>query len=232
MDRQEGVHQFGLASMTKIIGGHNIKFGGEHRFNLLDYTQPGNPSGRFNFARSATCRILNTCPGNQGNGLATMLLGWAHTAVERIQIEPKAFSRSAYWGFYFQDDWKITNKLTLNLGLRYDFDVPRWEAQNRYSYWDLDAQSPVQVPGYDTRGVIKFVDDNNRSPFKTDMNNLQPRIGFAYAATEKTAIRAGYGLFYTLSRATVFGRPGTGFTINSPVSWSLDSNATLNRTFG
>ncbi len=89
------------------------------------------------------------------------------SAVE-FQIEPKAFSRSAYWGFYFQDDWKITNKLTLNLGLRYDFDVPRWEAQNRYSYWDLDAQSPVQVPGFDTRGVIKFVDDNNRSPFKSD----------------------------------------------------------------
>ena len=64
-------------------------------------------------------------------------------------IEPKAFSRSAYWGFYFQDDWKVTRKLTLNLGLRYDFDMPRWEAQNRYSYWDLDAQSPVQVPGYD-----------------------------------------------------------------------------------
>jgi hypothetical protein len=232
MDRQEAVHHWS-GSMTKIIGGHNIKVGGERRFNVLDYSQPGNPSGRFNFSRNTTCRERFTCPGDQGNGLATMLLGWASGigtgGASEFQIEPKAFSRSAYWGFYFQDDWKITNKLTLNLGLRYDFDVPRWEAQNRYSYWDLDAQSPVQVPGFDTRGVIKFVDDNNRSPFKSDRNNWQPRIGFAYAATEKTAIRAGYGLFYTLSRATVFGRPGTGFTINSPVNWSLDSNATLNR---
>ena len=56
-----------------------------------------------------------------------MLLGWA-TGSE-YHIEPKAFSRSAYWGFYFQDDWKITSQLTLNLGLRYDFDVPRWETR-------------------------------------------------------------------------------------------------------
>jgi outer membrane receptor protein involved in Fe transport len=193
MDRQEGVHHWS-GSMTKIKGGHNMKFGGERRFNQLDYNQPGNPSGRFNFARQATCASLNTCPGNQGNGLATMLLGW--TTGSEYQIEPKAFSRSAYWGFYFQDDWKITSRLTLNLGLRYDFDVPRWELENRYSYWDLDAQSPVQAPGYDTRGVIRFNDENRRSPFNSDMNNWQPRIGFAFAATPKTAIRAGYGLFY------------------------------------
>lgn len=226
MDRQEGVHHMSGA-MTKVWGGHNIKAGGEYRYNLLDYNQPGNPSGRFNFGRGVTCRTLNSCAGNEGNGLAAMLVGWA-TGSE-YHIEPKTFSRSAYWGFYAQDDWKITSKLTLNLGLRYDFDVPRWELENRYSYWDLEAQSPVKAQGYDTRGVIKFNDDNRRSPFDTDMNNWQPRFGFAFAATPKTAIRGGYGLFYQLSRATVFGRPGTGFTINSPVVWTTDSNATLNR---
>ena len=231
MDRQEGVHHWS-GSMTKIIGGHNIKVGGESRFNLLDYNQPGNPSGRFNFGRQTTCRELASCPSNQGSGLATMLLGWpsgypGQTNASEYHIEPKAFSRSAYWGFYFQDDYKITRRLTLNLGLRYDFDVPRWETENRYSYWDLDAQSPVQVPGLDTRGVIRFNDDNRRSPFDRDMNNWQPRIGLAFAATPKTAIRAGYGLFYQLSRATVFGRPGTGFTINSPVVWTTDNNETL-----
>jgi hypothetical protein len=227
MDRQEAVHHWS-AALTKIWGAHNFKVGGERRYNRLDYNQPGNPSGRFNFGRGVTCQLLNSCPGNEGNGLATMLLGWA-TGSE-YHIEPKAFSRSAYWGFYFQDDFKITSRLTLNLGLRYDFDVPRWELENRYSYWDLEAQSPVSAPGYDTRGVIKFNDDERRSPFDADMNNWQPRIGFAFAATPKTAIRGGYGLFYQLSRATVFGRPGTGFTINSPVVWTTDSNATLNRT--
>jgi hypothetical protein len=226
MDRQEAVHH-ASASMTKVMGSHNMKVGGEYRFYRLDYNQPGHPSGLFNFNRGITCRSINSCPANEGNGLATMLLGW--TSGSEFHIEPKAFSRSAYWGFYFQDDWRISDKLTLNLGFRYDFDVPRWEAQDRYSYWDLDAQSPVSAPGYDTRGVVKFVGDDRRSPFDADMNNWQPRIGFAYAATPKTAIRGGYGLFYTVSRATVFGRPGTGFTINSPVVWSTDSNETLNR---
>ena len=100
-------------------------------------------------------------------------------AGSEYQIEPKTFSRSAYWGFYFQDDWKITSRLTLNFGLRYDFDVPRWERENRYSYWDLEAQSPVRAPGLDTRGVMKFNDDDRRSPFDSDMNNWQPRFGFA-----------------------------------------------------
>ncbi|MBS1807818.1 MAG: TonB-dependent receptor [Acidobacteria bacterium] len=226
MDRQEGVHHMS-GSLSKIWGAHNLKAGGERRYNLLDYNQPGNPSGRFNFGRSVTCRTLNSCGGAEGNGLAAMLVGWA-TGSE-YQIEPKTFSRSAYWGFFVQDDWKITNKLTLNLGMRYDFDVPRWERENRYSYWDLEAQSPVKAAGYDTRGVIKFNDDKNRSPFNADMNNWQPRIGFAFAVNPKTAIRGGYGLFFQLSRATVFGRPGTGFTINSPVVWTTDSNATLNR---
>jgi Cna protein B-type domain. len=225
MDRQEAVHHWS-GSMTKIIGGHNIKVGGERRFNILDYSQPGYPSGNFNFGRGVTCKNRFTCPGNEGNGIATMLLGWSTGS--DYHIEPKAFSRSAYWGFYFQDDWKITSKLTLNLGLRYDFDVPRWEKLNRYSYWDLNAQSPIKAEGYDTRGVIRFVNDDRRSDFKADLNNWQPRVGFAYALTPKTAIRAGYGLFYTLSRATVYGRPGTGFTINSPAIWTRDSNATLN----
>lgn len=225
MDRQEAVHHWS-GSMTKLIGGHNIKVGGERRYNRLDYLQPGFPSGGYSFARNATCADRFTCPGNQGNGLASMLLGW--TTGSDYHIEPKAFSRSAYWGFYFQDDWKITNKLTINLGVRYDFDIPRWELQNRYSFWDLDAQSPIRAQGFDTRGVIRFVDDKNRSPFDADMNNWQPRVGFAYALNSKTAIRSGYGLFYTLSRATVFGRPGTGFTINSPAIWTLDGNATLN----
>ncbi len=226
MDRQEGVHHWS-GSVTKILGAHNMKFGGERRYNMLDYNQPGNPSGRFNFSRGITCRINTSCPGNEGNGLATMLLGWPSGS--EFQIEPKAFSRSAYWGFFFQDDWKITRKLTLNLGLRYDFDVPRWELQNRYSYLDLNADSPIKLNGTPLKGVLKFNDDERRSPFNADMNNWAPRIGFAYALNEKTAIRSGYGLFYQLSRATDFGRPGTGFTINSPVNWSLDSNATLNR---
>jgi hypothetical protein len=223
MDRQEGVHHFS-GSYTRVMGGHNLKLGSESRFNFLDYAQPGYPSGQFTFGRGITCRDRFSCGGNEGNGMASMLLGWPTGG--DFHIDPKVYTRSAYWGFYAHDDWKVSSKLTLNLGLRYDFDVPRWELEDRQSYWDLEAQSPVQAPGYDTRGVIRFVDSENRSPFEGDMNNVQPRLGFAYAPNEKTSIRGGYGLFYTLSRATVYGHTGGAFNVNSTPTFTLDSNAT------
>ncbi len=76
MDRQEGVHHFS-GQASKFMGGHSIKFGGEFRKNFLDYAQPGYPAGRFAFGRGITCKDRFSCPGNEGNGLATMLLGWA-----------------------------------------------------------------------------------------------------------------------------------------------------------
>src|ERR1041385_7227219 len=96
----------------------------------------------------------NIGSSTQGNGFASMLLGWGSGS--DFHVDPKAFSRAGYWGFFGQDDWKITRKLTLNLGLRYEFEVPRTEVFNRYSYWDLNAKSPISVPGYDLRGVMKF----------------------------------------------------------------------------
>lgn len=224
MDRQEAVHQFS-GSYTKFVGGHSIKAGGEFRQFILDYLQPGFPSGQFAFAAQPTRRLQNVGSAFEGNGLATMLLGWGTSG--QFHIEPKAFSRSRYMGYYFQDDWKVSRKLTLNLGLRYEFDIPRWEAQNRYSYWDLNAQSPVRAPGLDTRGVMRFNDDKVRSPFNGDYNNFSPRLGFAYALDNKTSIRGAWAMLYQLSRATVFGRPGAGFTVNSQPVFSLDSNETL-----
>jgi len=224
MDRQEAVHHLSVQA-SKFAGGHSIKFGGEHRRNFLDYAQPGYPSGYFSFARGITGKLLNTTPSNEGNSIATMLLGWWGS--NQFHIDPKVFTRSAYWGFFLQDDWKITRKLTINLGVRYDFDVPRWETLDRQSYWDLDAQSPVKAAGYNTKGVIKFANSDRRSPFDKDMDNWAPRIGLAYSVDSKTSIRAGYGLFYQLGRATVYGHTGAGFNVNSTSNATLDSNATL-----
>ncbi len=223
MDRQEGVHQIS-GSYSKFLGAHTLKLGGEFRQFFLDYAQPGYPSGQVAFDAQVTRQLQNVGNNFQGNGLATMMLGWGTGG--QFHIDPKVFSRSRYMGYHVQDDWKVTRKLTLNLGLRYEFDIPRWETQNRQSYWDLDAKAPINVPGYDLRGVFKFVDDNNRSPFKGDYNNFSPRLGFAYALDNKTSIRAGYAILYTLSRATVFGHTGSGFTVNPAPTFSLDSNAT------
>lgn len=223
MDRQETVHHMS-GSVSKTIGAHNIKIGGEMRQFILDYQQPGYPSGNFVFRARETAQDLNAGSNVQGNGFASMLIGWGNDS--NYHIEPKAFSRSRNMGFYVQDDWKITRKLTLNLGLRYEFDIPRWERDRRYSYWDLETPSPIQVPGYDLRGVYKFTDYTTQSPFNGDYNNFSPRVGFAYALDNKTSIRGGAGLLYSISRATVFGRPGAGFTTDSKIIWSQNSQET------
>jgi len=228
MDRQEGVHQY-TGSVTKILGGHNIKAGTEFRHNFLDYTQPGYPSGHFNFGAQTTSQDLNTGNSLQGNGFASMLIGWGNGS--NFHVDPKAFSRAGYWGFFVQDDWKVSRKLTLNFGLRYEFENPRTEVFDRYSYWDLNAPSPIKVPGYNLTGAMKFVGGNNpRSPFDRDMNNFAPRLGFAYALNNKTSIRAGAGMYYLLSRATVAGHTGAAFNTDAAVPWSLDSGATRNAT--
>ena len=223
MDRQEGVHQLS-GSVTKTAGGHTIKSGVEHRFNFLDYAQPGYPQGHFSFNQQVTSQDLNTSNSLQGNAFASFLLGWGNGG--DYHLDPKVFNRAKYWGFFVQDDWKITPKLTLNLGLRYEFDVPRYELYNRFSYWDLNAPSPISVPGFNLKGVYKFVNDDTRSPFDADMNNFAPRLGIAYALNNKTSIRTGAGIFYTLSRATVSGHTGSAFNTNSTPTWTLDSNAT------
>jgi hypothetical protein len=226
MDRQEGVHQIS-ASMTKTLGGHTIKSGFETRHNWLDYAQPGYPQGHFNFSQGVTQQDKNISNSLQGNAFASFLLGWGtNSGGNDYSIDPKVFNRANYWGFFVQDDWKVSRKLTVNLGLRYEFDVPRYELQNRFSYWDLDAPAPISVPGYTLKGVYKFCDNNTRSPFDADMNNFAPRLGVAYSLTPKTSIRAGAGIFYTLSRATVFGHTGSPFNTNSPLYFTLDSGDT------
>ncbi len=227
MDRQEGVHQIS-ASMTKSHGGHTIKSGIEFRHAWLDYAQPGYPQGHFGFGQETTRQDKNVGNSLQGNAFASFLLGWGNGG--DYHIDPKVFNRARYWGFFVQDDWKITPKLTANLGLRYEFDVPRYELQNRFSYWDFNAPAPISVPGYTLNGVYKFVDDNNRSPFDKDLNNFAPRLGLAYALDSKTSIRSGVGIFYTLSRATVAGHTGSPFTTNSGPYWTLDSGDTRNIT--
>ncbi len=225
--RGEDVNQI-TGGVTKIAGGHNLKIGGEFRHQRLDYLQPGYPSGYHRFERQSTRQRRFGFSATEGDGLASMLLGWYAGWAGQMHHDPWSYSRSQYYGMYIQDDWKLTRKLTVNLGLRYDFDIPRWEKENRYSYWDLDAPASIndRVPQFDLRGVYRFTDDETRSDFDGDYNNVQPRVGLAYALNDKTSIRLGYGLFYALSRATVKGHLGSGFQSSSDLVASEDGNKT------
>lgn len=214
-------------NLTRVFGGHNLKVGAEARLMRLNYLQPGYPQGNFNFSRATTNENPNKSNSLQGNAIASMLLGWGSGG--DYHLDPPSASASKYYGFYGQDDWKLTRKLTINLGLRYDFDVPRTERYNRLSWFDFNAPSPLagKVPGYpDLKGQFKFANSDTRSSIDGDYNNWQPRFGFAYAADDKTAIRGGYGIFYTVSRASIKGHTGSGFSTDSSPEFSRDGGLT------
>ncbi|HJZ94958.1 MAG TPA: TonB-dependent receptor, partial [Candidatus Solibacter sp.] len=229
--RFEDVYQFS-GSMTKIQGGHTIKAGVEYRKYHENYFQPNTPNGSLTFSRNQTVQNPLVSSSSQGDGLASALLGFGSGGV--MTIDYPTAQTAGYFGTYLNDDWRITRRLTLNLGVRYDFDIPRTDRYDRINWLDLSAPSPLAdnatlkaiFPGR-LNGLMRFADADNRSPYQGDYNNVQPRIGLAYALNNKTSIRAAWGLFYVVSRHTVKGEVGTafGFTDTS-IPWTLDSGRT------
>jgi hypothetical protein len=214
-------------SLTKIMGGHTLKTGSEARLMRLNYAQPAFPAGGFSFSAAITQQDPNLTNSLQGNGLASMLLGWGTGG--NYSITPPSASASQYYGWYVQDDWRISQRLTLNLGLRYDIEVPRTERYNRYTWFNFNEPSPIagKVPGYpNLMGAFHVADSNTRSPVDGDYNNVQPRIGFAYALGSKMSFRGGYGIFYTMSRANIKGGTGQGFATTTTPEFSRDANLT------
>jgi hypothetical protein len=215
-------------SVTKIIRSHTIKAGAEGRKYYENYFQPGYPAGQLSFSRNMTGQDPLTSSSSQGNGIATMLLGWGSGG--EMDIDYPTATSSGYLGFYLQDDWRVSSKLTLNLGLRYDFDIPRTERFDRLNWFDFTATSPIagKVPGYpDLKGLMMYAGGNNRrSPYLGDYNNIQPRFGIAYALGKKMSVRAGYGIYYSVSRASIKGEVGSAFRSGSSLQFSRDSNFT------
>ncbi|MDA2931075.1 TonB-dependent receptor [Acidobacteria bacterium AH-259-O06] len=174
-------HQI-INQMTWIRGTHQIRTGFEFRYaaNKDDFNQ--STGGRFSFSDRAT-----------GSGLATLLLGWT-TSAELVDADI-LFSRTDNYAAFIQDDWKVTPTFTLNLGLRWEMDTPRWEKEdNRQSGFDPSAINPV----CDCPGIVTFSGRGDRSKYAHDFdkNNFGPRIGLAWRAIEGLVIRAGYGINY------------------------------------
>ena len=170
-------------AMTWFRGKHNVKFGGEW-IRSLNHDQWGTTqSGDFTF---------NNVAAGTNSGLAALELGWVNTA---NVVTGDTWTRGDYIGAYIQDDWKITQRLTLNIGLRYDFNTPRWETRNHQSGFDPTAINPVTG----TPGIVTFAGVNGVSKYAHDFepHNFGPRFGLAWRAPKDfVVIRAGYGLIY------------------------------------
>ncbi|MGA7343148.1 MAG: TonB-dependent receptor [Terracidiphilus sp.] len=182
-------------------GRHSLRFGGEFRaaqFNLGILT---GSAGQFTFSPGPTSTPTDT---NSGFGFASFYRGAASSAY--IDIPQINGWRAKYVAFFGEDDWKVDNKLTLNLGLRYDMPIPVTEARNRMSYVDPTLPNPGAggLPGayvFEGSGTGRLGGSSPQSVFKKAFG---PRVGLAYSVNPNTVIRAGYGIYFSTQRVGGF----------------------------
>jgi hypothetical protein len=203
---------------TKISGKHVIKFGGDARLLQANDVESGASTGNFSFTKAITQGPNpNVATATGGNAIASLLLGIGSGT---MQINSKnAATTSKYYGFYIQDNWKALQRLTLNLGLRYDLDIPRTERYNRMETFDPSVASPLAaetgLTGLSGGVVFSGVDGRSRRQFSPQYLNFGPRAGFAYALDTNTVVRGAYGVYFgpsMRSAGATIGQAGFGST--------------------
>jgi hypothetical protein len=224
----------GLANVTRIMGGHTLKAGFEGRLIRVNVWE-ARSAGTFNFSPGFTQGPNpNAASATAGNSIASLLLGTGTTGNVLIQGWKNVASQSYYLAGFLQDDWRVTNKLTLNLGLRYDLDTPRTERYNRMNWFEPYAPSPLarRVPEFpNLAGGVVFVgvDGNPRTQYKWDRNNWAPRFGFAYQLSSATVIRGGYSHVFGPSNQAAQGTVGPfGFRTEYLWATTLDGITPFN----
>ncbi len=206
----------GQIDMTKVSGKHNFKFGFENRRYYYN-TRAKSGSGDFAFSPNQTAQ-----PGflNQtGHSFASFLLGTYNTTNRGI-VSSNFGHRWRSAGFYFQDDWKVTPKLTLNVGLRWEVIGGLIEVAGRMSAIDFTVPNPLAG---NKPGALVFANDRDRLGFQdTYWKQISPKFGFAYALSNKLVMRGGYGINNTPTISNGFGFGGTlGF--NGVINVNLDT---------
>lgn len=183
-------------SATMTTGRHTFKFGLDQRLNHIGSSLKLYTSGLFQFSRGFTQGPNpNTTAANLGNGIASFLLGTGSGYVANI---PSIYTSNLYTGMYAQDDLKLTPKLTLNLGLRYEIETGKKDRFGQLAWFDYDAPSPLAGPSGlpNLKGGVRAQGSTANSQYPTTGRNLGPRIGLAYSLDPKTVVRTGYGIFY------------------------------------
>ena len=199
---QETHHLIGTLSHT--MGAHELKFGTEGRLRRVDIFFPGIPAGTYSFDYNTTSQQPWSGGGDAMAGLMIGAGGPGNWGA--YEVDYAAATQNWNIGSFVQDNWRVTPNLTLNIGLRYDLDLPRTERANRISWLDLDSPSPLQVPGMpNLKGGLHYADGNNRSPYENNYNGWGPRFGYAYQFKPHTVFRGGYGIFYSQNKGAAAG---------------------------
>src|SRR5579859_1985943 len=245
-------------------GAHLIKLGGEQRIFYNNFWQPNYPTGALTFTDFVTSPNPNSdtdSSGNTtGNAFASLAFGYADNvnASSQLVVTPSVANRSLETGFYVQDDWKVNSKLTLNLGLRYQWSSPYTSRGNRIEFSNFAADSGVNLDltslpaaaqaagalsvqaqmqsaglnypaSQEVLGTTQFPTSSMRT-VPTYWKDLGPRLGFSYQLDEKTVVRGGAGIYFGMSPATNFQYPGSAFRKTANLFFTNDNFATQSAT--
>lgn len=228
------------STMTKIAGKHSWRFGYDFRSYRQNAFGAGHAAGRYDFGTTFTRGPLdNSAAAPIGQELASFLLGLPTGGT--IDRNAASSSQGLYNGMFVHNDWKVSSRLTLNLGLRYEYEGAPTERYNRQLVgFDATVASPVEaaaktayaaspipevpVANFNVKGGLLFADDNRRGIWDADKNNFQPRAGFAYKWNDKTVIRGGWGI-YTVP-FVIDGVNQAGFSLATPLVGTTDNGLT------
>lgn len=230
-DANQVYHETG--NLTKLAGAHTLKMGADFGIGYFTTSRFNNGAGFYVFGPDWTQGPSPYDAGTSGVGFASFLLGAGDFGFNYTG-GPDEINSFRYYGGYLQDDWRVTPKLTLNLGLRYDYNTPWRERFNRITDFDPSATSPLQVAGLNLVGGLTFpgVNGLSRYQFNPDKRTgWQPRLGFAYTALHNTVIRGGYGIFMGPVIGSGYngnGVPATGFQGSTPWVTTLNGLTPLN----
>ncbi|HZU24342.1 MAG TPA: TonB-dependent receptor [Bryobacteraceae bacterium] len=216
-------------NLTKVLSRHTLKFGASYTVGQMNVVNES--VGSLNFSSALTscdpdasgkCAALNYSSSLTGNPIASMLLGTASGGGTGINFDP-ALSLHSY-GFYIQDQWRVTPRLTVNAGLRYENQRPATERFNRLTIFDPHVVSPISgqvapVIGRQVLGGMEYASSGNRYLWESNNRDFAPRLGIAYKITDKLVARAGAGIFFLPPTAMLGDDTGLGFGFSSSTDY-------------
>ena len=221
-----------FTQVAKEVGKHSIKAGFDYRSIDLSFTDFQSAPGSFNFTGNFTEQAPNTPDGGaSGSAIADLLLGLPTSG--NIEESQRFYQYINYWGAYVQDEFRITRKLTLDLGLRYEYETGLKDSNNNEVVaFNPTVASPLAtlVPG--TVGGLEYAGTGGRNESgELSKRKFAPRLGYSYALGQKTAIRGGFGVFYSPLRYDATAALQTGFTTETPLISSNNGDLTPASSF-
>ena len=229
-------HDFN-ATLTKVVGKHELSFGAEYMKRFLNVGQPPASSGWYYFDISATDQQTSPASGTTAGGsdFASFLLGMgSYPGNESVNFTQDLFSANAnsYYAAFAEDTYHVRPNLTVTAGLRWDIFGGKTERHNRLEYFDPTAAGTDPNTGLPFTGGEVFASSGHRSPFTTNLKDFAPRLGFSWQPEKHLVVRGGAGLYYGPSVQMVSGSLENSDGYSTSNNWNATClNANGNTVF-